>query len=379
MLAVVILSGCALGEDEVPETLVPEATCPTLDDSLPNTLALMRAGELTSLSLVVRELVTSQGGDRATVLIRAVLTVLGEIGLSNLSVIASGLEGSLLTDLEPFLASALRPFIEPEAGSPEAEDKLQVFELVAEAANTCPEGSLTGAVLVITSDVALVGALADTLRDPALHEFLEDYAGADATESDRAAIVTVLVTVIDAMLTEDFDVESLRNTIGLILPADRAPYTTLLDELARVLVGDNLTAVQTGVGCLRNLEFTHSRGHSRHGGRILAEAIYDVLSADGISAAGIADLIPADTAGLLGPINTALHTLRSQPQLRADLVSLLDFLARPPRSRQLLEGAIALLEVGGVSEIINTIAGLLGGGDCDLAKALVASSMWRTQ
>lgn len=372
---VVALSGCALGEDEVPRAELEPAHCPSLDSDLTATVAVARTGALEPLAVVVRELVHAHGGDRAAALMRTVLTLLREVGLSRLVSAAGSLEGGLLGDLEPFAANALRPFVAPPADSPEAADKLLVFDLVAEAADVCPDGSLTGTLLVITGDPPLVDALVLVLQDPALHEFLDQYAGPDATPSDRSALVTVIVTLLDALLAENFDIDELRGALGLVLPADEAPYTTLLDEVGRVLSGDNLTTVQTGLGCLRELERTDSQDRTYHGGKLIAEALYDVLAADGIDAPTLAGLLPADTGGLLGTVDSAVRLLRDSPQLKADITALLQFLLARQRVRPALEGAVALLDAGGLAEIITAVTGVLGSTECDPGSAIVQRAM----
>ena len=368
------LAGCALGEDEVPRADLEPATCPSLDSDLEKTLAVADSGALDPLAQVVRELVTAHGGARASALMRTVLTLLREVGLSNLVRAAGTLSDGILGDIEPFAANAIRPFVQPPAGTDEAADKLLVFSLVAEAARECPEGSLTGTLLVITGDPPLVDALVLVLQDPALHEFLNRYAGPDATPSDRAALVTVIVTVLDAVLVEDFQIDDLRGALSLVLPADEAPYTTLLAEVDRVLRGERLATVQTGLGCIRGLERTDSQDRTHHGGRLVAEALYDVLAADGIDAASLAALVPADTGGLLGALDAGIRSLRSDAQLRADLLDLISFLLHPDRVRPALDGGLALLDVGGLVEIIEAVTGVLGSVECapsDMSQALL--------
>ena len=374
-LVCLVWTGCALGDDVPPPVTVPEARCPTLDQSLTQTAALAESGALDPLAVVVRKLVSSQGGSRATALIRAVITILGEIGLSAIAEATSALEGAVLGDIEPLLARALRPFIAPPPGTPEAHDRLLVFGLVADAAQTCPTGSLTGTLLVIIQEPALVNALADTLRDPALHDFLQEFAGPDASPAQREALVTVLVTVFDALLAEDFQIDDLRGALALVLPADRAPYTTLLDEVARVFAGANLVTIQNGLGCIRNLEMADAQGRGIHGGRIIAQAIATILSPEGINAQELAGLLPADASQALATLEGALTTLQSSPQLRDDLIDLIQFVGTPSRIRPVLEGIVSLLDVGGLSEVIEAIAGILGARECDPAAALVAGAL----
>ena len=145
-----------------------------------------------------------------------------------------------------------------------------------------------------------------------------------------------------------------------------------------MLRGDNLATVQAALGCMRALERTDTEGRTYHGGTLIAEALYDVIAADGIDAGTLAELLPADTGGLLGAADSAVRLLGRSPQLKADLVALIGFLLAPDHVRPALDGGLALLEVGGLSEIINALTGVLGSIDCDpdqTGDALVARAL----
>jgi len=273
-------------------------------------------------------------------------------------------------DLERGAARALETFIAPTEGTDAATDKLQVFEIAAQALSGCPEGSLTGTLRVLTSDERLGQTLSGVARDQRFIDFFSPLLDPASGDAGRRGVLTLIQTLFDLLSADPFDFASLRGVFGLIIPADEAPMVDFLDALEEALNRGGLSPVQSSLRCLEGLEHTSSVGDTQAGTDILGDALYDILVAFGPDLFTLLGASP-ESAGALDLADGLLIAVEADEALRDKIVSLAVTFLAPERVRPLLEGLSVLLEAGALTEI----AGFLSASDCSDASTQLSGAI----
>ncbi len=361
--ALLLAFGC--GEDvDAPLADLPPAACPHVDEALQGTLAAIDGGALAPLAAALESLATPDGDDPLGLLLGTLLAFVERLSDGGLldDLDAPDLRPDALAGLGEALADALAPFIAPPAGSPQALDRLLVFDALAEAARTCPEGTLTGTLRAVAQDRPLIDALVTLAKDPRFLDFFAPLLDPAAGQAGRRALVALLITLFDLLAADPFDFDALAGVFGLIIPADEPPMRQFLDQLDAALDEQGLPLVQAAVRCVDAVERVDSEGRTSGGARLLGDALYDILAAFGPDPSAALDLLGDDPGPALDLVDHLLAVLQSDPDLRQRLIDLASIFLAPDLARPLLEGAAALLDAGALEEIAALALDLLGDG-----------------
>lgn len=360
-LLLLLATGCGAQDQQAPLTPPPARRCPSLDQSLPQTLEAAQSGQLQPLADALARFTDSQPGDTVGELLQLALDLLRAL-LPQAQGLDSSLSLALPQGLGASLGGALRGFL-PEDPQQRA-DRLLLFQAADHWVHQCPQGTFTDPLLALLEDQALIQALVATLREPEVFALLAPLLTPEAGEVGRSSMETLLRLVVDELLKEEFDAQGLARAARPFLPVQEPPLSDLITELDRALQGSSLLQVQALLRCVEQPQLARSDGQTRDGVALLGAALYDAIAAPGFQGAPVVAALPEGDSGsgLLGLARAALLLWRDQPALRQRLEPLIAFALDTEHTAPTLEGLAALLEAGALEELTGWLGQLSGQG-----------------
>lgn len=374
LITLIALVGLVVGcgdQVEAPVEALPSLDCPTLDEALSGTLAAIHRGEAAGAAEVLNEASALRGtpDDPIATLLRTLLGLFQTLEFDAVEFDAGDDDtltqgGALLAgqSLGEALAGALGALIAPPADSPEANDRLLALDVMVNAAQRCPEGSMTGLVRALAADRAVLDELAVVIADPRFGRFFAPLLTPEAGDAGLSTVVTLWVTAVGLFVAEPFDFEGFAGLMNLIMPNDEPPMSDFLVTFERFLQEGGLGQLQTVLSCVGKIQVQDSADRTVDGIELLGELIYFVLAGLGLDLdAGLdAAAVQGALTPLIDGVDQLSATIQSQDALRDDLLKLMAFFLAPRRARPLLEAAVALLEAGALEELLTLAQGLSG-------------------
>jgi len=369
LVALAALATCGGNDVDAPPVTLPDSSCPTLDDTLPNTLQALQDGRLDGIASIARDLQVQQGGVLLAEALRAVVLLVRSIPLEVGATVDFDAVRGLVRDIEPLLADVLQPFVSEPAGSDAGRDRLLAFDALGEVVAQCPEGSVLDAVGLLTSDPDFLAALQSSLKDPTLVGLVQSLPAPSGSSTSRHGFALLIDTMLNALLSQNFVFTDLVDLIAPFFPVDTPPLSTLLPPLERLLGGDGLETLRTLIRCLQDVERTPSDGAPRNGGLLLGAMLYDVIAAQSGSLADLlGSLEPifarATDPSFLALLDAVVEGIQSDEELRQNLIDLLVFGLDIHRVGDLLHGVIALLEADSLQELLTVVENLFVNDQC---------------
>ncbi len=365
LAAALLLLMPACGQSvDAPLEALPPLDCPTIDQTLAGTLEAIADGQTQAMSEVLEEAVAIEGQDDPIArLLRLILALVQRGDLGQVTGAAEGLDVQAL-DLDALgsvLADALRPLTPQEGRDPAVvQDRLLALEGILEAADTCPQGSLTGLVRGLLDDRPLIDALAQVLLSERFWAFFAPLTDPAIEDAGRRAVSTLLDQIFNILTRDPFDIQALAGPLNTIMPIDEPPMEDLVRELERHLVADGgLMPISTVLACVDGVERQTSQERTITGRDMISDLLYNVLAAFGPDPlALLAPLLAQDSDpdALLGAVDGLLALINEDLELRAEILALLDFFLAPERAGPILQGAVALLDAGALAEFANLFA-----------------------
>lgn len=379
VLAALALSGtsCSFDTDRAAPHVASTAAagaCGTTETLLPKLLAFVREDRFRDLRTVLERRLLPTDAEPAPdpslrTLIGAAVRLLDALGLDRARVVADLLaKGELEEELSPLVVTVLRFGDGQLDGAPRYESA----NATAFFLRRCdPENLLTAVEGLLRFEspshgVPWIQALADEagplLREPTFQPFLDSFEREAA--QGRPAIVALLTQVMLLVGDEGFTIDRVETLLeSAVYPAVRPELRARIEVLVRLL--DEIT--RPDVDVLRPLQAALRCGLAHPEEKdALAGFLYDLVASEELGLAELLDtasglVTVAAARAQLGLFADAVHIVRTDLEIRDELVELVAILLSSPDVELVVPVLIELLDRGVVAELFEAAVVLLDG------------------